>query len=319
MKAIGRYKDMVEEVGRMLSIFAGYESNEHKGIVDLGRWTTEVITSMQANVENYAHTAAAQIKDELIGDGDEAKFMGRLKTAFFELREDPYFVPSYFPRFDEALFGLPTKDYPDRNRATLNALAAVYGNEAKSVMVSLQAIAQWANVMVQDVAKMLDDVCSFVGYTPEVQEQQQDATNTNGLADAVQEPQQEEQQNGVVLLPDVLNTQKTKAIFDEALKRSWMQPNGKGGYKWLGLKGHERGKQQQLVYMIGQMFGYKKGPSGNDGNDIPCKALEKLFGVSGIYSLLITCWNAAKPQAWRQPIDDMIDTVLKNMTASTSK
>lgn len=195
MKAIGRYKDMVEEVGRMLSVFAGYESNKHKEIVDLGRWTTDVINSMQVKVMNYAGIAATKIKEEIIGDGDEAKFMGRLKTAFFELGTDPNFVPSFFPCFDEALFQLPNKDNPDRNRAKLDALAAVYGSEreAKGVMVSLHTIAQWANVMVQDVAKMLDDVCSFVGYAPEPQERPQDATNTDTLA-VTPEPQQETKQ-----------------------------------------------------------------------------------------------------------------------------
>ncbi len=166
---------MVEEVGRMFSIFADYESSEYKDMVDLGRWSTDVITSMQGKVMNYAGKAAAQIKDELIGDGDEAKFLGRLKTAFFELGADSNFAPSYFPCFDEVLFELPNKDYSGRNRATLEALAAVYGSEreAADVMTRLEAIARWANVMVQDVAKMFDEVCSFVGYIPEHEEKQE--------------------------------------------------------------------------------------------------------------------------------------------------
>lgn len=133
-----------------------------------------------------------------------------------------------------------------------------------------------------------------------------------------QKDQQQKPQNGEVVLPDVLNTQKTQVIFDEAIIRGWMQPNGMGGYKWLGLKDWKRGKQQQFVYMIGQMYGYKKGDSGNDGNNIPCKALEKLFGIGGIYSLLIKCWQVNKPQPWRQAIDEMIATALQKITASTS-
>lgn len=322
MEAVDKYKEMVDEVGHMLYVFANFKDYPFKDLVKEQGWTLENIKKMQVRVQHFGDITK-QIKDELVGDGDEAKFMGRLKTAFFELGAVPYFAPSYFPVFDEALFELPSKDEPDRNKEMVEALVSVYGEEAGKVMLSLRVIVQWANMFVEEVSKMLDDVCKFVGYTPERHKQTQEATNTDCLAVEQPEPQQGAQeqqgvqQKGEVHLPDVLNTQKTKAIFDEAIKRKWMQPNGNGCYRWLGLNGYERGKQQQLVYMIGQMYGYKKGLSGNEGNYIPCKALEGLFEVSGIYSRLIKCWEA-KPQSWRQAIDDMIATALQNNTASTS-
>ena len=186
MKAISKYKAIVEEVGRMMMIFANTDN-----VSTLAKyWTLTDIHKAQIDVMNYANTAADKIKDELVGDGDEAKFMGRLKTAFFELGADQNFAPSYFPVYDEALFELPSKDEPDKNKQMLDALTNIFGDDAADVMVSLQTTAQWANVMVQDVFKMLDDLCSFVGYTPEQQEQPQEATNTDSLAVEQPEPQQ---------------------------------------------------------------------------------------------------------------------------------
>lgn len=124
------------------------------------------------------------------------------------------------------------------------------------------------------------------------------------------EPQQEkEEQANRVVLPEVLDTKRVKQIFGGAIAKGWMQPNGNNGYKWIGFG--NRGQGQQLVYMCGQIFGYHKGISGNDGANIPSKELEKLFGISGFYSKLIKCWGATKPQTWRIPIDKMIEEVTK--------
>lgn len=186
MRAVSKYKAMVDEVGRMMMVFA----NTNNVSTLAQSWTLADIQKAQADVMNYANTAADQIKDELVGDGDEAKFRGRLKTAFFELGADPYFAPSYFPVFDEALFELPNKDEPDKNRQMLDALTDVFGSDAGKVMLALQVLTQWANFIVREVSKMLDEVCKFVGYTPELQEQTREATNTDSLAVEQQEPQQ---------------------------------------------------------------------------------------------------------------------------------
>lgn len=117
---------------------------------------------------------------------------------------------------------------------------------------------------------------------------------------------------GGVALPDILNTFTTKKVLEEAYNRGWMEVKT-DSYNWLGLKGFPRGKIQQCVYMIGQIYGYKKGQSGNDGNNIPFSEFEKIFGISGISARLIKCW-ATKPQVWRTPIDEMINDI----KASTS-
>ena len=156
---------MIEELGRVVSIFADYPNTPFGSAKDK-RWTLDVIQKIQGKVE-LSLDMADKIKDELIGDGREAEFRGRLRTAFFELSGDPFFAPSYFPVFDEALFCLPTEDYPDRNKEKLEALTANYGNKACLVMVALESICSNANWIVGKVRKMLDDVCKFVGYEPQ--------------------------------------------------------------------------------------------------------------------------------------------------------
>lgn len=169
MRAVSKYKAMVDEVGRMMMVFAN--TNNVSALAQ--SWTLADIEKAQVDVMNYANTAADQIKDELIGDGDEAKFRGRLKTAFFELGADPNFAPSYFSVFDEALFEQPSKDYPDRNKEMVDALTDVYGSDADKVMLALQVLLHWANYIVAEVSKMLDEICWFVGFKPQQGEQEQ--------------------------------------------------------------------------------------------------------------------------------------------------
>ena len=157
---------MIEELSRMAWIFARFQDNPLKEAAKEQGWTLETISKIQGKVQ-ASTDMANKIKDEIIGDGDEAKFVGRIKTAFFELNCKPSFAPSYFPEFDEACFELPNKEHPDRNKELADALLLVYGDEAAMIMVRLGATFKMANFIVQDVCSMLDDVCKFVGYTPE--------------------------------------------------------------------------------------------------------------------------------------------------------
>lgn len=225
MEAVDKYKEMVDDVGHMLYVFANFKDYPFKDLVKEQGWTLENIKKMQVRMQHFGDITK-QIKDELVGDGDEAKFMGRLKTAFFELGADPNFAPSYFPVFDEALFELPSKDEPDRNKEMVEALVSVYGEEAGKVMLSLRVIVQWANMIVEEVSKMLAEVCKFVGYTPELQEQTQEATNTDSLAVEQPEPQQTTQE---------LATPEAKELINKAIAANLIE-NTPEGLKWKGTK-----------------------------------------------------------------------------------
>ena len=172
MKAVSSYKAMIEELGKMVWVFANFQEYPFKEMAKEQGWTLDYIKKIQGKVQ-ASTIIPEQIKEELIGDGDEAKFVGRLRTAFFELGADPNFALSYYPEFDEACFALPSKDNPDKNKDLIDALVAVYGDEAAPIMVRLESICQTANNIVQDVCSMLDEVCSFVGYTPEPQQGEQ--------------------------------------------------------------------------------------------------------------------------------------------------
>lgn len=234
MRAIGKYKAMVDEVGRMMMVFANMDKLP---ILEQG-WTLAAIQKAQTGIMNYANTAADQIRGELIGDGDEAKFKGRLKTAFFELSADPNFAPSYFPVFDEALFELPSKDYPDRNKEMVDALTDVYGSDAGKVMLALQVLLQWANFAVREVSKTLFEVCKFVGYTPEPQQGEQEQQPQQG--------EQEQQNEKGKEIPTLKNTDKERLVFGNALKKQYMSLD-KDKYKW-----HK--PYNLLAYMCGRLY-----------------------------------------------------------------
>lgn len=172
MKAVSNYKAMIEELSRMAWIFARFQDNPLKEAAKEQGWTLETISKIQGKVQ-ASTDMANKIKDEIIGDGDEAKFVGRTKTTFFELNGKPSFAPSYYPEFDEACFELPSKEHPDRNKELADALLLVYGDDAAMIMVRLGATFKMANFIVQDVCSMLDEVCKFVGYTPEPQQGEQ--------------------------------------------------------------------------------------------------------------------------------------------------
>ena len=108
---------------------------------------------------HYANRIAGEIKEELIGDGKEAEFKGRLKTAYWEL--GCLYSSYYFPTFETP------------NLSMIEKLSAIYGNETADVLEVINTISQWTNDMVQDVCSMLDEVCKFVGYTPEPQQGEQ--------------------------------------------------------------------------------------------------------------------------------------------------
>ena len=63
------------------------------------------------------------------------------------------------------------------------------------------------------------------------QQEQQPGTQQAAAPESNKKPQQGCQQelsnSGEVVLPDVLNTQKTRAVFDEAISRGWMKENVK--------------------------------------------------------------------------------------------
>lgn len=141
MKAVSKFKFVIQEINY---IFSHLEKD---------RPSLALLQKEEVKVMHYANRLADQIKEELIGDGKEAEFKGRIKTALFELG----LVPNLFHNYDT-----PDIDYE-----------TIYKNVATDVKACLEEMAQWTNFLKQDVCSMLDEVCKFVGYTPEPQQGEQ--------------------------------------------------------------------------------------------------------------------------------------------------
>lgn len=144
MKSINKYKSLIEE---LYFIYANFERE---------KMSITLLDEEKSKVSWDSIMLAKQIKEDLIGDGKEAEFRGRLKTAFFELGTDLNFASYYFPVFNT-----------DGGEGKQDVLKLVYGDEATKVTDCLQEMAKKANDLVQDVIKTLVAVCNFVGYTPE--------------------------------------------------------------------------------------------------------------------------------------------------------
>lgn len=146
MGAIDRYKFIIQELYFIFSKI-GEKSNDI---------SLPLLKKEEVKVMHYANRIADEIKGELIGGGVEFEIRGRLKIAYWALGRDQN-VASYFPLFES----------PENNNVMFDALNAIYGDEADEAKKVVQSISKWANFMVEEVSKMLEEVCKFVGYTPE--------------------------------------------------------------------------------------------------------------------------------------------------------
>lgn len=156
MKAINNYKLFIEELHFIFSIFEECNKDEC-----LEYCSISLLKKQEAKTMHYANRIAGEIKEELIGDGKEAEFKGRLKTAFWELTEGSNTRDYYFPSFESP------------NNSRVQTLSVIYGDEAADVIEVVKTISQLANYMVQNVCNMFDEMCKFVGYTPDHQHEKE--------------------------------------------------------------------------------------------------------------------------------------------------
>ena len=104
-------------------------------------------------------------------------------------------------------------------------------------------------------------------------------------------------------LPKELDTPRARTYFAKAIEQQYMELTEDGRYRWLGT-----GKKPctaELAYFLGKVYNYKYTITGNAGENFPEESLNKLFGVSRLYSSLTQVYNAQKPQRWRSQIDEM--------------
>ncbi len=111
------------------------------------------------------------------------------------------------------------------------------------------------------------------------------------------------EQDGELLciLPERLKTDKALKIFQRAIDAGMMEKTATG-LKWLQI-GIAGGKTQ-LAYFCGKLCDYENGGyKGNVGDSVSYEVFEKLFNVTRLDRALAQCYEARKPQWWREKID----------------
>ena len=105
-------------------------------------------------------------------------------------------------------------------------------------------------------------------------------------------------------LPPELDTERAQTYFGKAIEQGWMSCT-EGCFTWHGLT--KKGAQTQLAYFCGKVYEccYTGAISGNSGKQLPAKALQELFGVSGLHNLLKQAYRGTAMQHWRSCIDQL--------------
>ena len=83
----------------------------------------------------------------------------------------------------------------------------------------------------------------------------------------------------------------------------YLCPDGK--YRWIGTC--MKPNISELAYFLGKVYNYKHTIYGNDGEAFPEESLNKLFGVTRLYSSLTQVYNAKRKQRWRSMIDTLFE------------
>ena len=128
------------------------------------------------------------------------------------------------------------------------------------------------------------------GHTNEDEEEAQDKRNEGEY---------------VLQLPNELNTEKAQRVFNKAIGKGWVRANN-DGFEWVGIDGKRI--KAQLGYLCAEIYGYKyNAKTGNEGENIPYEALQRLFSVTRLDRAIQQVYEAQKPQLWRRQIDEIIE------------
>ena len=120
------------------------------------------------------------------------------------------------------------------------------------------------------------------------------------VCDLLSDKTTDEQHTGATAQP-VIMTDRAKTYFNKAIQAGFME-KAESGYKWT-FEG--RGAKAALSYFVMKIYS----PDPKDKKTIPFKAIENLFGVKRLDSTLRAALETVKPQAWRQTIDELFNSV----------
>lgn len=294
MSAICDYKSMVDEVSRVLYVFAfATEDSPHVVKDALKSWSAEIICDYTNRVMNY--NPSLRIRNEILeGTPDNATILRRLEIADYELSMKPTWQPHYQWQWNTDIFKFPCAERNDKgciiNDDDGNRILTGAGKPIYDVLVSLNG-ERWALL----IMPQLESLAEALNYAIRSVEDTLNSLYVFAGGNANNNPKQ--------TLPDALNTSLARSIFARATEKGWMKVTD-NGYYWSGIK-DVRGRIAQLAYMCGKIYGYQNSVSGNVGKEFPDEALCKLFNETKIYNQLVQVYAAQKPQKWRGAIDEL--------------
>ena len=106
-------------------------------------------------------------------------------------------------------------------------------------------------------------------------------------------------------LPKELDSPNARKYFQKAIDRQYMHAVADGTYRWIGTD--NKGTKAELAYFLGRAYNYKNDIDGNAGENFPEESLNRLFGVTRLYSSLAQVYEAKKRQRWRSLIDAIFE------------
>ena len=117
--------------------------------------------------------------------------------------------------------------------------------------------------------------------------------------------QKTETSNNGILLPKELDTPKARKAFEKAIELKYMEATYDGKYHWIGTC--KKPNTSELAYFLGKVYNCKPTLYGNKGEAFPEESLNKLFGVTRLYSSLTQVYNAKRKQRWRSLINEIFE------------
>lgn len=116
---------------------------------------------------------------------------------------------------------------------------------------------------------------------------------------------EEPKESNAIKLPKELDTARARKFFAKAIELQYMEAKDDGRFRWIGTD--NKGKKAELAYFLGKVYNYQHTISGNAGENFPEDSLDKLFGVTRLYSSLTQVYDAMNPQRWRSQIDNIFE------------
>ena len=180
MNAINDYKSMIDEVSRVLYVFAfSTETNSQTVKEALKSWTDEIISNYANRVMGY--DPALRIKNEILaGTPNDSTILRRIELIDYELSMKPLWQPQYQWQWNTEIFSLPHAERNDNGeiikddngqtvltgtgKPIFDILVSINNEKwACMILTQLERLAEALNYTVKSVEDTLNSLYEFAG------------------------------------------------------------------------------------------------------------------------------------------------------------